>query len=431
MTHLLRLMLGTGLLLFFGSIYAQNPTANFYYTGNCEQDSTTFISTSSTPTGTIYRYLWDFGTGNASDTSAIDTTFFKYTAPGDYLVNLTVWDSIGNSNTSAQIVTINPKPIASMNLDVPCISNAISLIDNSTVSAGSIVARDWTFDTLTTSTLANWLYTPVAEDDYKVTIHVRSDFGCRDSATQIIQYTDTPTISLNLSSPVVLCDGDTVSIVVSGATTYLWNDSSTNRNKALYSAGEYIVKGYTGNNCFAEDTINVDVAPSPVANAGQDTTIDLGFSAPLRGSGGSAYLWTPANTLSDDEIANPIATPRQNTQYLLKVTNGFGCSSYDSVLISVNQVIDIKVHNFITPNGDGHNDAWDLSNIPGLATTNVHVYNRWGWEVYKSDNYKNDWEGTFNEEPLSDGTYIYVIEFNNGILDPLRGTLEIVRNTQK
>ena len=431
MNQLLRVISCFSLLLLYGSISAQNPISDYFYNGTCEQDSISFISTSSTPAGTIDRYLWEFGTNNSADTSALDSPFFVYPTSGDYLVKLTVWNSLGNSNTNSQIVTINPKPNVNMGIDVPCIPAPINLKDNSTVTVGSIVSRTWVFDTFTTSTLSSWSYIPMAEDDYKVTIYVKSNFGCSDSATEIVQYTDTPTISLNLSSPVQICDGDTVTVNASGATSYMWNDSTTNRTKELYTSGQFIVTGFTGNKCFDVDTINVNIAPSPVANAGLDTTIDLGFSAPLRGSGGSAYLWTPASSLSDNEIANPIATPKKDTRYLLKVINSYGCSSYDSVLVSVNQIINIKVHNLITPNGDGHNDVWDLSNIPDLSKTSVHVFNRWGWEVYKSEDYQNDWEGTFDEEPLVDGTYIYVIEFNNGILEPLRGTLEIVRNTQK
>ena len=432
MKNYLRLIKCLGVILLFGSVKAQDPVASYFRVGSCEQDSIAFNSTSSTPSGTtIVSYYWDFGTGLPTDTSTLQNPKFLYKTEGDYLVQLTVKNSVGNENTIGQIISIKPKPDAQTTIDVPCFPSAIQLTDASTISSGTILARSWKFDTLTSSPALSWNYTPPTAGTYAVTIYVESDFGCVDSITKTIQYTDTPTVALNLSSPVVICDGDSVTVVASGANTYLWNDSTTSGTKALSASGRYIVTGYTGNKCFSSDTIELDIAPSPIANAGIDTTIDKGFTAQLVGSGGSAYLWSPAESLTDAEIANPIASPQQNTRYLLKVTNGFGCSSYDSVNVFVNQIIKIQVHNLITPNGDGHNDVWNLSSVPDLANTNVHVFNRWGWEVFSSQDYQNNWQGTINEEPLPDGTYIYVIEFNNGVLEPLRGTLEIVRNTQK
>ncbi|MEY2924377.1 MAG: hypothetical protein RLZZ337_925 [Bacteroidota bacterium] len=419
------------MLLIFGSIRAQDPTASYYFVGSCEKNPISFVNTSTTPIGTIVRYQWIFGTGVAADTSALENPTFAYQTDGDFLVELTVWNSLNSQSTISQIVTIKPIPESSIDLNVPCFPGTISLSDVSTISSGTILMRNWKFDTLTSSPQTTWSYTPAAKGTYKVTLYTESDFGCVDSINQTIAYTDTPNISLNLSSPVTICDGDSITVVASGGINYLWNDGNTDRTRSLNTIGEYIVTGYTGNSCSSSDTIEIYIAPTPTADAGMDTTIDKGFSAPLIATGGSAYLWSPAGSLTDAEIANPIATPTEDTRYLVKVTNSFGCSAFDSVNVYVNQIIKIPVHNLITPNNDGHNDSWDLSAVPDLANANVHVFNRWGWEVFSSDNYQNNWQGTFNDEPLPDGTYVYVIEFNNGILDPLRGTLEIIRNTQK
>jgi gliding motility-associated-like protein len=72
---------------------------------------------------------------------------------------------------------------------------------------------------------------------------------------------------------------------------------------------------------------------------------------------------------------------------------------------------DIKPANIITPNGDGVNDALvikglDLSNNESQIT----IYNQWGNVVYTTKEYKNNWEGTFNDQALPDGTYYYVFK---------------------
>jgi gliding motility-associated-like protein len=83
----------------------------------------------------------------------------------------------------------------------------------------------------------------------------------------------------------------------------------------------------------------VYVLPTPVANAGPDTTICFGTTARLNGSGGTTYQWSPSTNLSNPGIGNPVATlPAAGTyKYILSVANGSGCSSIagDTVAITV------------------------------------------------------------------------------------------------
>lgn len=70
-------------------------------------------------------------------------------------------------------------------------------------------------------------------------------------------------------------------------------------------------------------------------------------------------------------------------------------------------------HGF-TPNGDGHNDAWEIDGITNFAESKVQLYNRWGDLVWKADNYNNTtvvWEGKNSKgENLPDATYFYLVE---------------------
>ena len=65
----------------------------------------------------------------------------------------------------------------------------------------------------------------------------------------------------------------------------------------------------------------------------------------------------------------------------------------------------------LSPNGDGLNDTWELSN---LDVKQVKIYNRYGTEVYSKSDYTNEWDGTSDKgNELPDATYYYVIWFNN------------------
>lgn len=63
---------------------------------------------------------------------------------------------------------------------------------------------------------------------------------------------------------------------------------------------------------------------TPTAFAGSDNTICNGTNITLNGVGGTSYSWIPSTGLSNDTIANPIATPSANTTYSLIVTNACG-----------------------------------------------------------------------------------------------------------
>ena len=106
----------------------------------------------------------------------------------------------------------------------------------------------------------------------------------------------------------------------------------------------------------------------------------------------------------------------------------YGCDTTFSTEITVLPVY-LKIPNIFTPNGDGINDYFIIDNNPAGADNNTEntrgfeydsynpindyylrtkltVFNRWGRIVYKSDDYKNDWDGG----NLPDGNYFYVIE---------------------
>ena len=65
----------------------------------------------------------------------------------------------------------------------------------------------------------------------------------------------------------------------------------------------------------------------------------------------------------------------------------------------------------ISPNGDDKNEFFDLSN---LNVKKLEIFNRYGMKVYSHLNYKKEWDGrTDNGQELPDGTYYYLIEFEN------------------
>lgn len=62
-----------------------------------------------------------------------------------------------------------------------------------------------------------------------------------------------------------------------------------------------------------------------------------------------------------------------------------------------------------SPNGDGVNDKFVIDNLSG-DNASVWIFTRYGVQVYRNANYKNDWDGRNSlGAPVEDGTYFYKI----------------------
>ena len=94
---------------------------------------------------------------------------------------------------------------------------------------------------------------------------------------------------------------------------------------------------------------------------------------------------------------------------LSNINNG-DCSLALSDMASVNVQL-CSIPKGISPNGDGLNDSWDLSNYD---ISKVEIFNRYGTKVYSKSNYQNEWFGLSDSgKELPDGTYYFVIDFTD------------------
>jgi gliding motility-associated-like protein len=55
------------------------------------------------------------------------------------------------------------------------------------------------------------------------------------------------------------------------------------------------------------------------------------------------------------------------------------------------------------------------------------LYDRWGSLLLQETNYKNNWLGTFNNIPLPDGTYFYILELKDDDSTVKKGYFQIAR----
>ncbi|MGZ4034948.1 MAG: T9SS type B sorting domain-containing protein [Bacteroidia bacterium] len=71
----------------------------------------------------------------------------------------------------------------------------------------------------------------------------------------------------------------------------------------------------------------------------------------------------------------------------------------------------IEFPNIFTPNDDGSNDNFIPIKYKEIITGTLKIYNRWGEEVYYTDNLMQGWNGYYKNNVCSDGTYFWIAEY--------------------
>lgn len=105
----------------------------------------------------------------------------------------------------------------------------------------------------------------------------------------------------------------------------------------------------------------------------------------------------------------------------------------DTVTKTVNVVnIYLQFPNVVTPNGDGHNDIWQVVNLVEFnlyPVNRLRIYNRWGRLVYKRDNissHTDDWNP--NDCDCPDGTYFFRFDAQGDFgFVQYNGAIEVIR----
>jgi gliding motility-associated-like protein len=100
----------------------------------------------------------------------------------------------------------------------------------------------------------------------------------------------------------------------------------------------------------------------------------------------------------------------------------------EEVDVEVDLIYLIDPTQIFSPNGDGLNETWYIDDIEEYPNADVTVFNRWGSVVYQTQQYQNDWPGTWqNGEPLPVATYYFVIDLKRAGTEVVTGSVTIVR----
>jgi len=334
-------------------------------------------------------YSWSTGetTAGIVVSPRVNTTYIVSYTYGP----CTVSDSVFVCNIPSPSVNIHAA-------DSVCTGDTVTFVAEVS-SVLPVLSYNW-FELAPNSSLSHSLIAAIS--GYELLV-VTNSAGCVDTATTFLTVLARPGIVA--SNDTCICTGESVLLKASGTPSCNWNTGEVTAtiiaNPTVTTT--YIVT-YDNGGCSDHDTVTVCVNPIPLLVASADTVIAFEDDAYLHVTADGPFVWLPSNSLSCNTCPDPVAHPFETTAYTVSSTNGFGCTTSDTVTVTVEYIIEIP--NIITPNGDGINDNFRIVSLP--KGSYVGIFNRWGNLLHESSNYAHDWSAQ------TPGVYYYAIRIPTG-----------------
>ena len=349
------------------------PVAEFIYSAGCVNAPTYFWADSTLmDINAIAAYTWNFGDGGTSNSR---NTQHTYLAPGNYMVTLSIQDTVGCSGSVSHNIIVTVPPVAHFSANIDnCSGQPVQFTDLSTSVAGYNSLWVWDFGDGTSQSIAfpnnpNVTHAYTLTGTYFVKLTVTNNLGCSSYETKTIVIASGPQADFMYAgrcqgSPVSFTDISTAASTIA-INAWAWNfgdpTSGINNSSALQNPshvyanpGNYTVRLITWSNSGCSDTVTKTVViralpPVDFTTQGscQNTSVLFTPGAVINintiatwfwqfGDGGTSTLTSPAHIYAS--VGNYTAT--------LTITDTAGCSNTINRPISIvpAPVVNFTVH---------------------------------------------------------------------------------------
>ena len=381
----------------------------------CKGTSVSFTATQANG-GTAPSYQWKVNGANAGTNSST----YTYAPENNDAVTCVLTSSDGTCATGSPatsntvIMAVNALPIATAESNIPvCVGNTIKL----TSSGGT--GYSWSGPNGFTSKAQNpSIPNATASMSGNYTVTVTALNGCTNTAIANVTVNELPLVNIT-SSNSLMCINDLRTLTGSpaGGTFKISGGPGIITGNVLSATGigninlEYNYSNVCANkvtqSIIVTDKLNVFAGPDQLLKFVFETQMKAELPLPetgewslISGSGIISEIHSPTTRVTELSTGENI--------FLWKVRNG-SCEAAAEVKITV---YDPFIPSVITPDGDGKNDYFKISEIIGQVE--LVIINRWGGEEYTNANYLNDWDGRNNKGvELPNDTYFYIFKFEN------------------
>ena len=155
------------------------------------------------------------------------------------------------------------------------------------------------------------------------------------------------------------------------------------------------------------DTTNIVVNPTPVHNLGQDSVVcEKNNKIPiLNGGRFESHSWNTGDTKQFIDVY-------EEGDYIVEFTDNNGCVGTDSIFFAQQCPTEIYMANIFSPDGldDSNNESFGVLG-EDIISFRLTIYDRWGNKVFSTIDQSIQWDGTINNNPVTQGNYSWILQF--------------------
>lgn len=247
--------------------------------------------------------------------------------------------------------------------------------------------------------------------------------GCTYTDSIHVSFVEPPRVELGEDT--TLCRGAFLQLdVYKSGMSYTWQDGSTDSIYQIESPGLYWVE-VNDDGCIGRDSIYNNSIFGEIELGGDTLLCEneiLSFDASFPNTD---YLW-------GDGSNTPIRSFNQPGEYTLRMSNA--CQTvYDTLRVRYSDCRCVmSVPTAFSPNDDGINEQFGVIYDCMLEGFNLRIYNRWGKEVFATNNPDIQWDGRYKGRFAQEGVYVWVITYyGNRNRRPIsmqeKGTVTLIR----
>ncbi len=379
--------------------------------------------------GNLYRFVWSLSNGACKnfsrDTVQVSVNKFEEAKVTDDVLITCFADSVRLNAIQGQTVAGIWKQPPGQALFQPPVMIENPLDPSTMVRKLPFNANDNTF-------FFYWILNVAGcpPDTAQVTVHTISNkpyagvdqFLCDVDSCTLLQATSLEQFETgkwtyldSLANPDILVNSPNKATTVVcnlqiGANRFLWQ---TNGGLCDDLSRDTVVINYDLAPTAFEDSVIVAFGQQITANVLQNDIVPPQFTVTVLESPKHG-LWSEPSKGSFTYLPDLTFTGVDKLIYELCNLNPECPCSMSTLFFHVQEAGECRIPTIITPNGDGANDIFVIpfqclynGEIPDNEVT---IFNQWGDQVFHAQPYNNDWEGTFNGQPLPAGTYFYVVK---------------------
>jgi gliding motility-associated-like protein len=215
------------------------------------------------------------------------------------------------------------------------------------------------------------------------------------------------------------CQGNSIILNAdSGYPFYQWQTGETSQSIVVNTPGNYIVTIGNSLSCTKQKTFTVVASELATIEFVNISDFSNNNSAEIVVSGSGSYEYSLDGINYQDE---PLFTNLEPGEYTVYVNDKNGCGlTFETFYI-------LDYPKFLTPNGDGYNDIWQIKNLDkrGFENAKITIFDRYGNLIKQINNPNDFWDGTLRGNNLPSQDYWFVLALPNG--KTIRGHFSLIR----